>query len=312
MLKHVRKDKQRCGLLDERCVLVKATPIQGVIPEANIVVFAPHYDDFLLGIGGYVLELKVQNLLPTKKFHVLLIFSRSNYQARSGAANFDTSLERVKYATGKRLLEELDCLDELLGEHQYRFELMGERECFLRAKAMADSEMEFPHGMYADFSEQDTEIFERLKGCVRRWAAQENTALVFPLAIKEHIDHFITREAGIVVAKELGSQAKAAFYFEEDKPYAGIQTTEEAERIEEFVCTHRLRPRIFRQNPEKVVALAFKHYPSQVEEVYRRGVLDRAEQLRLMYGTEAPCDRMFLYPAARTSTPSRGKRSSSE
>jgi hypothetical protein len=274
---------------------MEKTPIQEVIPETNIVVFAPHYDDFLLGIGGYVLELKAQNRLPSKKFHVLLIFSRSNYQARSGAANFDTSLERVKYATGKRLLEDLECLDELLGEHQYRYELLGERECFLRAKAMADSEMEFPHGMYADFSEQDTEIFERLKVCVRGWAAQENTALVFPLAIKEHIDHFITREAGIVVAKELGSQAKASFYFQEDKPYAGIQTVEEAGRIEEFVQTHHLQPRVFPYHPESVVELAFKHYPSQVEEVYRKGVMDRAEQLKVLYGLEAPCDRMFVY-----------------
>jgi hypothetical protein len=276
--------------------LVPVTPIQDVIPEANIVVFAPHYDDFLLGIGGYVLELKAQDLLPSKKFHVLLIFSRSNYQARSGAANFDTSLERVKFATGKRLLEDLECLDELLGERPYRYELLGERECFLRAKAMADSEMEFPHGMYEDFSEQDTEIFERLRGWVRRWAAQEDTALVFPLAIKEHIDHFITREAGIIVAEELGSQAKASFYFQEDKPYAGIQTAEEAERIEEFVQTHRLQPRVFPNHPERVVELAFKHYPSQVEEVYRKGVMDRAEQLKAMYGLDVPCDRMFEYP----------------
>jgi len=226
----------------------------------------------------------------------MLIFSRSNYLSRSGAANFDTSLERVKYATGKRLLEDLECLDELLGEYSYRYELLGERECFLRAKALADSEMEFSHGMYEDFSEQDTAIFERLRGWVCKWAVQEDTALVFPLAIKEHIDHFITREAGIVVAEELGSQAKASFYFQEDKPYAGIQTVEEAERIEEFVHAHRLQPRIFCQHPERVVALAFKHYPSQVEEVYRKGVLDRAEQLRLQYGTDAPCDRLFVYP----------------
>lgn len=282
--------------MDEKAALKEKNPIQEVIPEANIVVFAPHYDDFLLGIGGYVLELQAQNLLSLKNFHILLIFSRSNYQARSGAVNFDTSLERVKYATGKRLLEDLECLDELLGEHPYRYELLGERECFLRAKALADGEMEFPHGMYEDFSEQDKEIFERLRGWVRRWAAQEDTALIFPLAIKEHIDHFITREAGIVVAKELGSQAKASFYFQEDKPYAGIQTAEETDRIEKFVYIHRLQPRVFPYHPERVVELAFKHYPSQVEEVYRKGVLDRAEQLRVMYGTDAPCDRLFVYP----------------
>ena len=270
-------------------------PIQEIISQTNIVVFAPHYDDFLLGIGGYVLELKAQNLLASKRFHILLVFSRSNYLARSGAANFDTCLERVKLATGKRLLEDLDCLDELLGEHNYRYELLGERECFLRAKAMADSEMEFPHGMYADFSDQDNQIFERLKGQVRGWAADEDTALVFPLAIKEHIDHFITREAGIKVAQELGKQARACFYFQEDKPYAGIQTVEEEQRIEEFVQAYSLQPRIYRSQPEQVVELAYKHYTSQVEEVYRKGVLQRAEQLRRLAGTDVPCDRLYAY-----------------
>jgi hypothetical protein len=71
-------------------------PIQEIIPQTKIIVFAPHYDDFLLGIGGYALELKARNLLASKRFHILLIFSRSNYLAHSGKANFDTSLERVK------------------------------------------------------------------------------------------------------------------------------------------------------------------------------------------------------------------------
>ena len=270
-------------------------PIQEIIPQTNIVVFAPHYDDFLLGIGGYVLEMKAQNLLDSKHFHILLIFSRSNYQAHSGAANFDTSLERVKLATGKRLLEDLECLDELLGEHNYRYELLGERECFLRAKAMADSEMEFPHGMYEDFSEQDTQIFERLKEDVRGWATQEDTALVFPLAIKEHIDHFITREAGIRVAHELGKRSKAGFYFQEDKPYAGIQTPEEEHRIEKFVSAQSLQSRFYRSHPEQVVELAFKHYPSQVEEVYRKGVQERAGQLSALARVDVPCDRLYAY-----------------
>jgi hypothetical protein len=276
--------------------MMNILPVQDVIPETNIVVFAPHYDDFLLGLGGYVLELKAQNLLSSKRFHILLIFSRSNYQARSGSANFDTSLERIKFATGRRLIEDLSCMDELLGEHTYRYELYGEADCFLRDKQMADSEMEFPHGMYGDFSAWDQQIFERLRGYARGWAAEDDTALVFPLAIKEHIDHFITREAGISAARELGEKAKASFYFQEDKPYAGIQTAAEAGRIEEFVRENRLQPHLYRHHPEEVVELAFRHYPSQVEEVYRKGVLERALQLSELYGVDEPCDRLFAYP----------------
>jgi LmbE family N-acetylglucosaminyl deacetylase len=273
-------------------------PIQNVIPEANIVMFAPHYDDFLLGLGGYVLELREQDLLSMKRFHVLLLFSRSNYGAGNGAANFDSGLERIKFATGRRLIEELDCLDELLGVHNYRYELLGERECFLRGKTMADSEMEFPHGMYADFNEQDRQIFARLQALVHAWAGQPDTALVFPLAIKEHIDHFLAREAGITVARQLGRQALAHFYFQEDKPYAGIQTTEEEARIEKFVKENDLQPRIYRGHPELIVELAFKHYTSQVEDVYRKGVMQRAAELRSLYGLVQPADRLFAIRTA--------------
>ena len=268
-------------------------PVEQLIPEANLVMFAPHYDDFLLGPGGYILELKERGLLQTKKVHVLLIFSRSNYQAGSGLANFDSSLERLKLATGRRLLEDLNCLDELLGEHQYRYELLGERECFVRGKSMAESEMEFPHGMYDDFSPEDEQIFTRVKALVRIWAMQEDTALIFPLAIKEHIDHFITREAGVTVAHELRNQAGARFYFQEDKPYSGIATTEEWERVNEFVCSNSLHPRVYRHHPEEVVRLAFKHYISQVEEVYRKGVMERSRQLQDLYHLNYPLDRLF-------------------
>jgi len=278
---------------------MKFIPVDQVIPETQIVMYAPHYDDFLLGLGGYILELRERGLLQTKKVHVLLLFSRSNYQTGSGPANFDTSLDRIKYATGNRLLEELDCLDELIGAHEYRYELLGERECFLRGKSMANSEMEFPHGMYEDFTDADQQIFERMKSLVRTWAMQENTALIFPLAIKEHIDHYITRESGIIVARELDDRAKAKFYFQEDKPYGGIATAEEWERVNEFVRSNDLQPRVYRHHPEEVVRLAFTHYISQVEEVYRKGVMERSRQLQELYKLNYPADRIFCLPGKK-------------
>jgi len=251
--------------------------IQQVITEKNIVVFSPHFDDVLFMLGGYILELKKAGLLETKHFHVNLIFSRSNYQAGSGVANFDSSLERIKLATGNRIIEDQECINELLGAFNYVYQIIGEGECFTRGKSLADSEMEFPHGMYEDFSQADELIFERMKQRVSQWAKQEDTALIFPMAIKEHIDHFITREAGIEVAKELGSNSKARFYFQEDKPYGGIATKEELSRIEDFIINNQLKSRIYAYDPQEIIDLAFKHYISQVEDVYKTGILVRAK-----------------------------------
>lgn len=269
--------------------------IHQVIPEKNIVVFSPHFDDVLFMLGGYILELKKAGLLETKHFHINLIFSRSNYQAGSGAANFDTSLERIKLATGNRIIEDQECNDELLGFFNYVYQIIGEGECFTRGKAMADSEMEFPHGMYEDFSEADTLIFERMKQRVRQWAKQEDTALIFPMAIKEHIDHFITREAGLEVAKELENAAQATFYFQEDKPYGGIATGEELERIENFISNNQLENRLYAYDPQAIIDLAFKHYISQIEEVYKTGILDRAAYWKRMMQSTYYLDRICVF-----------------
>lgn len=269
------------------------TSVSDLIPESNIVVFSPHFDDFLFMLGGYVIELQRQSLHTTKNFHILLIFSRSNYLAGTGDNNFDKSPDRIKLATGKRLLEDMECIDALLGRFKYRYELLGEEECFVRGKDFADSEMEFPHGMYRDFSDEDWEIFERMKHRVRYWSQSKDTALIFPMAFKEHIDHFIVREAAIEIAKEPAIEKKATFYFQEDKPYGGIATMPEHKRIATFIKENKLDAKTYICDPEKVIDLAFKYYISQVEEVYKIGIRERANFLQNLMHSDFPCDRIY-------------------
>jgi len=265
-----------------------------VIPEAHIVVFSPHFDDFILGIGGYLLELKRSDFLYTKDFSVLINFSRSNYTAGSGVDNCDKSLDRIKYATGKRVMEDMGCIDEILGYLNYDYQLIGEKECLLRSKILADSEMEFPHGMYEDFNEEDIEIFERTKIRIRKMAVLENTALIFPIGYMEHIDHFIVREAAITVAKELGNKANATFYFMEEEPYSGISNEEEMSRIDDFIRENRLECKVYRHHPEELIRLVYKHYISQVEEIYKKGIRQRSNFLKNYYGLDYPCERLFM------------------
>jgi hypothetical protein len=270
-------------------------PITEVIPQSHIVVFSPHFDDVLFMLGGYIDELKRSGSLHTKKFHINLLFSKSNYLAGTGKENFSKSLERIKFATGQRLLEDQECIDEMLGMFNYRYEILGERECFTRGKQFADSEMEFPHGMYEDFDETDWAIFRRMKERIRFWAQYPDTALVFPIAFKEHIDHFIVREAAVEVTKELDGAGKAGFYFQEDKPYGGIATEPEKERIDRFISANALECRTFRYDPEHMITLAFKHYVTQVEEIYKTGIRKRASYLQQLAHADGPCDRIYLY-----------------
>jgi len=269
------------------------TPVSELIPESNIIVFSPHFDDFLFMLGGYVIELQKQSLLATKSFHILLIFSRSNYLAGTGNNNFDSSLDRIKLATGKRLLEDMECMDALLGKFNCKYELLGEDECFTRGKNFADSEMEFPHGMYDDFNEQDWQIFERMKQRIQRWSQLKDTALIFPIAFKEHIDHFIVREAAIEIAKNSAIEKNATFYFQEDKPYGGIATAPELSRISTFIKENNLQRKTYICDPEKVIEFAFKYYISQVEEIYKTGIRERANFLQNSMHSDFPCDRIY-------------------
>jgi hypothetical protein len=148
--------------------------------------------------------------------------------------------------------------------------------------------------MYTDFEDDDWQIFTHLQNAIERWALNEDTALVFPLAIKEHIDHFLAREAAITTARKMGETARARFYFQEDKPYAGLQSQEEEARIRQFVEQNGLKSVLYRSHPEKMIELGFKHYLSQVEEVYREGIQARNVQLMQEYQIKEDCDRIFM------------------
>ena len=274
--------------------MTAVTPVAGVIPQSKVVVLCPHFDDFLFMAGGWALGMKRSGLLDGKDIHVVVLFSRSNYTAHAGDAIYDTGLDRVKYATGQRVIEDMECLDELLGPRGYRYWLGGLRECFARGKVLrSDSEMEYPFGTFDTFDDGDWELFAALRSIIAPLAADPGAALILPLAIREHVDHFLTREAGLRVAKNMKSAPRAAFYFQEDKPYSGHADDAEWARAERFVRENGLTEIVYETMPEAVLDLAFRHYISQVDETYRQGVLGRARGLGESLGAAAPLDRIF-------------------
>ena len=269
--------------------------IEDVISETKIICASPHYDDFLFFLGGYVLEMKTRGLFDTKSFTIINTMSRTNYQERDIEGNKDRSLKRVQYATGIRFIEDLECLDDLLGAHNYRYLVMGEEESQVRGKAFneGEGEMEMAFGDYDTMDENDWGILNRMEACIKELAQLEDTAIVLPLSMKGHIDHFVVREGG--VRAMMSGEPKAAFYFAEDKPYSGIMTEAESRINDDFIAEHGLTDRAFTGHPEEILRLAYRHYPSQVDSIFDEGVWNRNEQLKKIYNVNGDVDRIYKW-----------------
>jgi hypothetical protein len=268
--------------------------ISEVIPEKNIILLSPHYDDVPLIFGGYLNALTKAGLIRDRNISIVQIFSRSNYQARDDAGNRDTSLKRIQYATGIRLLEDLNCLDDLLGLGNYRYEIRAEIECVIRQKAWKPGELfEFPHGNRESFDADDWKIYDRIRNYGAVWLLQENTALLLPLGIKEHIDHIIIREAIMDVRKNLQDQAKAVIYFGEDQPYTGLADDRDWKIAEEYLGNLAAERLDYPIDVDTKIDLIWKHYPTQVEESYRQGLLNRALQLKELNNADSGMERIY-------------------
>jgi hypothetical protein len=270
------------------------TDITEVVQEKKIIILSPHYDDVVLTFGGYLDALVSKGLIHTKDIRVIHVFSRSNYQVRDDAGNSDRSLRRIQHATGIRLMEDLNCLDDLIGHGNYTYELLAEKECMLRQKSWKEGEaFEFPHGTREDFERGDWEIYERIKGHALSWLSRENTAILLPLGIKEHIDHILLREAVMDARNETGQPVIAAIYLGEDQPYAGHATLDDWKQAMACVKALQALGTDYLIDADRKADLIMKHYPSQVEESYREGVLNRAGQLQQENGSGSGVERMY-------------------
>ncbi len=268
--------------------------INDVVTEKNIIILSPHYDDVILIFGGYLDALVANQLIHTKNIHIIQIFSRTNYQARDDVGNKDHSLKRIQYATGIRLLEDLNCLDDLIGHGNYSYELKAERECVVRQKGLkSDEAFEFPQGSKDDFDSEDRQIYDRIKKHACKWLISEECAILLPLGVKEHIDHIILREAVMDAKNELAHNTNAVVCFGEDQPYTGLADKNDWDKASAFLNEMPVIKINYSIDEERKSNLVMKHYPSQVEESYREGILNRAAQLKQKYGTDTGVERLY-------------------
>ena len=64
---------------------------------------------------------------------------------------------------------------------------------------------------------------------------------------------------------------------------------------DDFIAANGLADKAFAHHPEEILELAFKHYPSQVDEVYNTGIRDRSRYLKELYNVSCECDRIYQY-----------------
>jgi len=270
------------------------TLISEVIPEKNIIILSPHYDDVPLTFGGYLDALVANQLISDKNIRIINIFSRSNYLSFDDEGNKDISLKRIQYVMGIRILEDLNCLDELIGHDNYNYEIKAEPECLVREKKLvSDGVFEFLPGDRDSFDDNDWKSYNRIKEYAREWLTLEDTAVLLPMGMKEHVDHVILREAVTDTRNELGQDASSIVYVGEDLPYTGLADTNDWDKLNLFFNGLVFRHINYSIDEHRKIKLIMKHYPTQFEDSYKEGVLKRADQLKQKFGTDTGVERIY-------------------
>lgn len=157
----------------------------------------------------------------------------------------------------------------------------------------AGEAFEFPEGSKDDFNTEDWKIYDRIKKHAPRWLISEDCAILLPLGIKEHIDHILLREALMDARDELEQNTNATVCFGEDQPYAGLADQYDWDKANNFIIELPVTEINYRIDAKRKSDLLMKHYPSQVEESYREGILNRADQLKQKYGCDTGVERIY-------------------
>ena len=240
------------------------------------VILSPHYDDFVLSLGGLALELAKKKC----RIEDWIIFSNSNHIARDYKGNKDISKERIKTVSDARLKEELHVAKEI---GNVKIKLCKLNEALIRGH-WKEHPQGFPYGFDEgkDGSEMD-KIRKMLKSLLSK-----DVQIFVPLAIQEHIDHFIVRQAIQDLLDDKNRKCQIFFY--EDLPYAAYATENEWKSINNFIMTNNLFPIIISIDLSLKLKL-LNFYKSQTYEHYYEDVQKHANEIK---NKRMPCERIYL------------------
>ncbi len=162
------------------------------------IIFSPHIDDAFLSLGGSILDWKEkgENIL------VVNVFSVSNYT--------QYGIGEAEEVTEERKKEEIK-VQKKTGVSSVFLDFP---EALLRGYEMQKKEPYYPNKLN---KKAEKKWFPQIKEVLFSYFKEEEE-VYFPLAIGNHVDHLLVREAGRSFLKK--KEKKGTVWFYEDIPYA--------------------------------------------------------------------------------------------
>ena len=253
---------------------------QGLFLKSKIkVILAPHYDDFILSLGGLadiwqVNDVEVENII---------VFSLTNY-LNNRINYFNDLSENIPKISALKHQEELKALSGLGKINVRKFDFPDASARCLKKLVGGNKPL--------DFSQKDREIINNLAEKISL-DLNRPIQLFIPLAIRYHQDHLLIRQAFLSALSQSKNRVAEIFFYE-DLPYADTNR-KEWRPIKDFIRKNELIPITYPINLKKKLAL-IEFYPSQIDKTFYTGLIRRALKLAFESLTFKASERVYYWP----------------
>lgn len=245
------------------------------------IILSPHYDDLALSIGGTVLCWQNKNI----SVEDWIIFSLGNYIAADDRGNTDFSSQQVENVSKQRYREELSAANEL------GIKAIKRLDCY-EAKFRGHSSFIAPSQKAQPLTEKDQHDFKKISEAIAPLLNQPIDLFV-PLALQGHYDHILVREAVCSLLIDRKDPLIASIFFYEDLPYAARATWRQRLEMYWLMRRWKLKAIIMPIDLRRKLDL-LRHYPSQSDPSYTRGITARSLFIQRRYRLTSPAELFFM------------------
>ena len=232
----------------------------------HLIFVSPHHDDIVLTFNGLI---ENNSGFVGHCVEALTIFSLSSYTVDHPVG--DLSKERIDRISKIRFMEEEAAMNSLFN-HRARMETYDYPDAPIRGYEAPNTAPWGLHGNFSTFRYQEFVIFEKLVTLFEEKLRIADSAMFIPMANGSHIDHFITREAVIAGARNLGKKSACKIFFGTDQPYTGVRPEESIKEMATLERRLKLKRITYPIDHSNKIARFAKHYVSQYNQHYMDGI----------------------------------------